>query len=72
MTSLPAQKFRLAQRGLLVPGYLADIVIFDPATVKDLSTFTHPHQYSTGFSHVLVNGQLTIENGKHNGTRKGQ
>lgn len=72
MTSLPAQKFRLAQRGLLVPGYMADIVIFDPATVKDLSTFTHPHQYSTGFSHVLVNGQLTIENGKHNGTRKGQ
>lgn len=72
MTSLPAQKFRLAQRGLLVPGYMADIVIFDPATVKDLSTFTQPHQYSTGFSHVLVNGQLTIENGKHNGTRKGQ
>lgn len=72
MTSLPAQKFRLAQRGLLVPGYMADIVIFDPATVKDLSTFTHPHQYSTGFSHVMVNGQLTIENGKHNGTRKGQ
>ncbi|WP_126249235.1 N-acyl-D-amino-acid deacylase family protein [Chitinophaga rhizosphaerae] len=72
MTSLPAQKFRLAQRGLLVPGYAADIVIFDPATVKDLSTFTHPHQYSTGFSHVIVNGVLTIEDGQHNGTRKGQ
>lgn len=72
MTSLPAQKFRLSQRGLLVPGYVADIVIFDPATVKDLSTFSQPHQYSTGFSHVIVNGEITIENGKHNGTRKGQ
>lgn len=72
MTSLPAQKFRLQNRGLLVPGYAADIVIFDPATVKDLSTFTKPHQYSTGFWYVLVNGRVTLDNGKHTGIRSGE
>ncbi|WP_346316991.1 D-aminoacylase [Chitinophaga sp. YIM B06452] len=71
MTSLPAQKFRLQQRGLLLPGYAADIVVFDPETVKDLSTFTAPHQYSTGFQYVLVNGMVTLDNGKHNGARGG-
>ncbi|RPE13571.1 D-aminoacylase [Chitinophaga lutea] len=71
MTSLPAQKFRLKNRGLLLPGYAADIVIFNPDTVKDLSTFSAPHQYSTGFQYVLVNGQVTVDNGKHNGTRSG-
>lgn len=72
MTSLPAQKFRLQNRGLLLPGYAADIVIFDPNTVKDLSTYTAPHQYSTGFQYVLVNGQLTLENGRHTGARNGE
>lgn len=71
MTSLPAQKFRLQHRGLLLPGYAADIVIFDPNTVKDLSTYTAPHQYSTGFQYVFVNGQLTLENGRHTGVRNG-
>jgi N-acyl-D-amino-acid deacylase len=72
MTSLPAQKFQLKDRGLLKEGMAADIVIFDAATVKDNSTFELPHQYSTGFSFVLVNGQIVVENGKHNGTRSGQ
>ncbi|HMP86995.1 MAG TPA: amidohydrolase family protein, partial [Lacibacter sp.] len=71
MTSLPAQKFQLKDRGLLREGMAADIVVFDPATVQDLSTFDQPHQYSTGFSFVLVNGKLTLENGKHNGVRGG-
>lgn len=71
MTSLPAQKFSLKERGLLVPGYAADIVIFDPNTVKDLSTYSQPHQYATGFQYVLVNGQVTVENGRHIGTRGG-
>lgn len=71
MTSLPAQKFQLKDRGLLREGMAADIVVFDPATVQDLSTFEQPHQYSTGFSFVLVNGKLTLENGKHNGVRGG-
>ncbi|MCK7558602.1 D-aminoacylase [Chitinophaga sedimenti] len=71
MTSLPAQKFRLGGRGLLLPGYNADIVIFDPATVTDNSTFEQPHQYATGFKYVLVNGVVTIDEGKHVGARSG-
>jgi N-acyl-D-amino-acid deacylase len=71
MTSLPAQKFRLKNRGLLKEGFAADIVIFDDKTVTDLSTFENPHQYSTGFKYVLVNGSITLETGKHNGSRNG-
>jgi N-acyl-D-amino-acid deacylase len=71
MTSLPAQKFHLTNRGLLRPGMFADIVIFDANTVQDQSTFEHPHAYSTGFKYVLVNGNITVDNFKHNGTRKG-
>lgn len=71
MTSLPAQKFHLTGRGLLQPGMFADVVIFDAATVKDESTYEHPHAYSKGFKYVLVNGVLTVDNFKHNGTRNG-
>lgn len=71
MTSLPAQKFQLKNRGLLREGYAADIVIFDEQKVQDLSTYDKPHQYTTGFKYVLVNGQLTVDDGKHNGTRAG-
>ncbi|MDB5137617.1 MAG: D-aminoacylase [Mucilaginibacter sp.] len=71
MTSLPAQKFQIEGRGILQPGMFADIVIFDAATVKDQSTFEHPHAYSTGFKYVLVNGKLTVDNFKHLGTRNG-
>lgn len=72
MTSLPAQKFQLKERGLLREGFAADIVIFSEQEVKDLSTFEKPHQYSAGFYYVIVNGQLTAENGIHNGTRNGK
>ncbi|MDE3234977.1 MAG: D-aminoacylase [Bacteroidota bacterium] len=72
MTSLPALKFQLKDRGLLREGFAADILVFDAATVKDLSTYEKPHQYSTGFKYVLVNGQVTIDNGKHNGARNGK
>lgn len=71
MTSLPAQKFQLHDRGLIKEGYAADIVIFDANEVKDLSTFDKPHAYSSGFKYVLVNGQLVLENGKHIGVRSG-
>lgn len=71
MTSLPAQKFQLKDRGLLREGMAADIVVFDPATVRDLSTYEQPHQYATGITHVLVNGKLTLENGRHTGVRNG-
>lgn len=72
MTSLPAQKFQLNDRGLLREGYAADIVIFDEKQVKDLSTFDKPHAYSTGFHYVIVNGKLTVDQEKHTGTRAGK
>jgi N-acyl-D-amino-acid deacylase len=71
MTSLPAQKFGLKDRGLLREGMAADIVVFDETAVEDLSTFEKPHQYSQGFDFVLVNGVLTVEEGKHNGAKGG-
>ena len=71
MTSLPAQKFQLKDRGLLREGMAADVVIFNAASVKDLSTYDQPHQFSTGFSYVLVNGKPVLENGKHTGMRSG-
>lgn len=71
MTSLPAQKFQLKDRGLLKEGMAADIVVFDEATVTDKSTYEQPHQYSTGFKYVLVNGMVTVDNGVHTGARNG-
>jgi len=72
MTSLPAQAFRLARRGALKPGYVADVAIFDPATVSDPSTFDDPHHYAVGFSDVLVNGVPVIRNGVLTGSRPGR
>ena len=72
MTSLPAQKFQLEDRGMLKKGYAADIVIFDENRVSDLSTFEKPHAYSVGFVYVIVNGKLTVDDKKHNGTRAGK
>lgn len=71
MTSLPAQKFQLNDRGLLRPGMAADIVVFDENTVNDKATFEKPHQYAVGFKYVLVNGAVTVDDGKHNGVRGG-
>jgi N-acyl-D-amino-acid deacylase len=71
MTSLPAQKFHISNRGLLKPGYKADIVVFDATTVRDMSTYKKPHQYSQGFKYVLVNGKLTVDNGIQNNERGG-
>ena len=71
MTSLPAQKFQLHDRGLLHQGYAADIVIFNENEVQDVSTYDRPHAYSRGFKYVIVNGALTVENEKHLGVRSG-
>jgi len=71
MTSLPAQKFQLRDRGLIRESMAADIVVFDENLVGDLSTFDKPHVFSAGFRYVLVNGELVIENGNHTGTRSG-
>ena len=61
MTSQPALAFRIKSRGLLRAGYFADINIFDPAKITDLATFEKPHQYSTGFRAVIVNGMAVVE-----------
>jgi len=71
MTSLPAQKFHLNNRGQLQEGYAADIVIFDEKTIVDQSTFSNPHQYSTGISYVLVNGKIDWQNNLPTGIRNG-
>lgn len=71
MTSLPAQKFQLNHRGMLTPGMFADIVIFDENKVKDMATFEKPHAYSVGIKYVMVNGKITVDEGKHTGTRNG-
>lgn len=72
MTSLPAQKFKLRDRGLVREGFAADLVVFDENTVIDESTFVKPHAYSKGFFLVMVNGTVTMANGKHTGARNGQ
>lgn len=72
MTSLPAQKFNLRDRGMLREGMAADVVVFDPALVGDVATYSNPHAYSKGFQYVLVNGQVVVDEGKHTGVRNGQ
>jgi N-acyl-D-amino-acid deacylase len=72
MTSLAAQKFQLKDRGQIKEGMAADIVVFDEATVKDNATFEQPHQFSSGFHFIIVNGQLVIDEGKYNGVRSGR
>ncbi|MDH4058151.1 MAG: amidohydrolase family protein, partial [Cyclobacteriaceae bacterium] len=71
MTSLPASKFNMRDRGLLREGMAADIVIFDESKVADRATFEKPHAYSVGFEYVIVNGQVTAQQGKHTGVRNG-
>lgn len=72
MTSLPADRFGIKNRGLLKEGFAADIVVFDEKTIRDNATFEKPHAYATGIAYVLVNGEVVIERGKHTGKRPGQ
>jgi N-acyl-D-amino-acid deacylase len=62
----------LRDRGLIREGLAADIVVFDEHKVGDVATYTQPHAYSTGFSFIMVNGEVVVENGKHTGARSGQ
>lgn len=64
MTSLPAQRLKLQDRGVLKAGMWADIVIFDPGTVIDRATWAQPHQYPTGIDYVMVNGKLVVDKGR--------
>ena len=72
MTSLPAQHFRFADRGVVRDQYAADLVIFNPVTVTDGATFELPHGYAVGIPHVIVNGVLVVRNGEHTGATPGQ
>ena len=65
MTSLPASRVRLADRGRLGKGLAADVVVFDPATISDRATFEDPFQYPTGFAAVIVNGVVTVRGSEH-------
>jgi len=71
-SALPAQRMRLTDRGVLKQGMWADVVIFDPATIRDLATFAEPNQLSQGMEYVLVNGVAVIDQGKMTGARPGK
>ncbi len=71
MTSLPADRMILRERGRIEIGKIADLMIFDPNTVTDNATYENPVQRPTGITHVLVNGHLVIKNGEHTGNLKG-
>ena len=72
MTSLPADHFQLKGRGRLVQGAFADVVVFDPATVRDCATFVMPRQYAEGIASVIVNGRLTLHQARLTGPRGGR
>ncbi len=72
LTSLPAATLKIKDRGLLQPGYFADVAIFDPAKVQDHATFEKPQQYSTGMVHVFVNGTQVLKDGEHTGAKPGR
>ncbi len=72
MTSLPAGNLRIKRRGNLKPGYFADVVVFDPATIRDNATFEQPHQYATGMRDVFVNGVMVLSKGEHTGAKPGR
>ena len=72
MCGFPARKFGLSDRGQIAVGACADVVLFDPGKVIDTGTFEDPNQFPAGISHVLVNGQVTVENGRATGARNGQ
>lgn len=72
MTSLPAQRVGLTDRGILRPGMAADVVVFDANTIIDRATFEDPHQYSEGIRYVLVNGELVLDDGRITDRRPGR
>ena len=72
MSSYPAARLGLSDRGVLKPGMKADIAVFDPATVRDMATFEKPHQYAVGVPYVIVNGQVVFENGAMTAARPGR
>jgi N-acyl-D-amino-acid deacylase len=72
LTSLPATNLSLRLRGSLRPGYYADVVVFDPATIRDNATFEKPQQLATGVDHLFVNGVQVLKDGNHTGAKPGR
>ena len=72
MTGRTAAKLGLSDRGLIAPGYKADITVFDPEMIKDNATYDEPMKYSSGINYVIVNGEIALENGIITGKRSGR
>jgi len=72
MTGLSARNFRLRERGELRAGWFADLVVFDPARIRDLATYEQPALQSEGVAMVIVNGQLGVDDGKATSRRGGR
>ena len=72
LTGLSAEKLRIRDRGLLRPGYYADVVVFDADSIQDHATFAEPHQYATGVVHVFVNGVQVLRDGEHTDAKPGR
>ncbi|HLW79907.1 MAG TPA: D-alanyl-D-alanine carboxypeptidase/D-alanyl-D-alanine-endopeptidase [Terriglobia bacterium] len=72
ITSLPAEREHLYERGVLRPGFYADITVFDPAAIRDTATYEHPASLAQGIDFVLVNGQVAFEQGKLTGVKQGR
>ncbi len=72
MTSRPAEKFGLKERGKITPGFFADIAVIDLARLRDKADYQNPFDYAEGVQHVLVNGVLEVENGAFTGLRNGR
>jgi N-acyl-D-amino-acid deacylase len=72
LTSLPATNLGLDHRGLLRPGYFADVVVFDPKTIADRATYARPHQYAVGVRQVFVNGVQVLRDSEHTGAKPGR
>jgi N-acyl-D-aspartate/D-glutamate deacylase len=72
MTSLPARRMHLAERGELREGWAADIVVLDPKMIADRATYQEPRQYAAGIEYVIVNGQIAAEGGRQTSVRAGR
>ncbi len=72
LTGLPAGRLGLTKRGLLQPGFYADVAVFDPVTIRDTATFARPHSYAEGMRHVFVNGRHALKGGESTGVLAGR
>jgi len=72
MTSAPAARMGLTDRGILRDGLAADLVVFDPARVRSNATYEQPRQFPDGIEHVIVNGTMVVDGGVHTGATPGQ